>query len=76
MHIVGDHIDALKSLKGLWIECGDVDQYNLVYGARRLHRKLSEASVDHVYQEFSDNHSSVDYRLDESLPFLAEKLSQ
>jgi hypothetical protein len=27
------------------------------------------------YEEFPDNHSSVDYRMDESLPFLARALS-
>ncbi|MTH97246.1 esterase family protein [Roseibium sp. RKSG952] len=69
------HTDALKTLKGLWIDCGRVDQYNLVYGARRLHRKLEAAKVDHVYEEFDDNHSSVDYRMDESLPYLAERLT-
>ncbi len=30
----------LKKLKALWIDCGTQDQYNLVYGARRLHRRL------------------------------------
>ena len=75
VHIVDDHIDALRSLKGLWIECGDVDQYNLVYGARRLHAKLEAAGVEHVYQEFNDNHSSIDYRLDTSLPILFQALT-
>ncbi|MEJ8476006.1 alpha/beta hydrolase [Roseibium algae] len=68
------HTDALKSLKGLWIDCGTIDQYNLVYGARRMTRKLNEAGVDHVYEEFEDTHSSVDYRMDKSLPFLANAL--
>lgn len=71
-----DHIDDLKSLKGLWIDCGDVDQYNLVYGARRMHRKLEAVGVPHVYEEFPDNHSSVDYRMDKSLPFLANALAK
>jgi hypothetical protein len=31
--------------------------------------------VPHVYEEFADNHSSVDYRMDRSLPFLAKALS-
>ncbi len=65
----------LKKLKGLWIDCGAQDQYNLVYGARRLHRLLQTQGVDHVYEEFADNHSSVDYRMDRSLPFLAKALS-
>lgn len=71
-----DHIDDLNSLKGLWIDCGNIDQYNLVYGARRLHRKLEAAGVPHTYEEFPDNHSSVDYRMDKSLPFLAKALTE
>ena len=65
----------LKRLKGLWIDCGTQDQYNLVYGARRLHRRLTDQGVEHVYEEFADNHSSVDYRLDRSLPFLVAALT-
>ena len=30
--------------------------------------------VPHRYEEFPDDHSSVDYRMDESLPFLAKAL--
>ena len=69
------HAGNLKKLKALWIDCGDVDQYNLVYGARRLNRKLKAAGIVHVYEEFPDNHSSVDYRMDRSLPFLAKALT-
>jgi enterochelin esterase-like enzyme len=66
---------GLAKLKALWIDCGDVDQYNLVYGARRLNRVLDRLGIKHVYEEFPDNHSSVDYRMDRSLPYLAEALS-
>ncbi len=75
VNMADDKTDNLKKLKALWIDCGDIDQYELVYGARRLHRKLEAAGVDHVYEEFPDNHSSVDYRMDRSLPFLAKALS-
>jgi hypothetical protein len=68
--------DDLKKLKLLYIDCGDVDQYNLIYGARRMHRLLDASGVPHVYEEFPDNHSSVDYRMDKSLPLLAKALSQ
>ena len=67
--------EGMKKLKGLWIDCGDVDQYNLVYGARRLHRSLEKLGAAHVYEEFADNHSSVDYRMDRSLPFLVKALA-
>ncbi|KAA9006745.1 alpha/beta hydrolase [Histidinibacterium aquaticum] len=68
------HVPALKEMKALWIECGRVDQFNLLYGARRLTRLLKAAGVAHVYEEFDDNHSSIDYRLDQSLPVLVRAL--
>ncbi len=68
------HLDALSSLKILFVDCGDIDQYNLVYGARILHRMLDEAGIAHVYEEFHDNHSSIDYRMDRSLPLLVQAL--
>lgn len=66
---------GLAKLKMLYIDCGEIDQYNLVYGARRLHRVLENLGITHVYEEFPDNHSSVDYRMDRSLPLLAKALS-
>jgi enterochelin esterase-like enzyme len=74
LSLVEKHGEGLKKLKALYIDCGDVDQYNLVYGARRMHRRLDALGVKHVYEEFPDNHSSVDYRMDVSLPVLAKAL--
>ncbi len=75
VRIVDTHADNLRALKALYIDCGDADQYNLVYGARRLHRALERLDIPHRYEEFPDNHSSTDYRMDESLPFLAQALA-
>jgi enterochelin esterase-like enzyme len=66
---------GLVQLKALYIDCGDVDQFNLVYGARRLVRSLRRQKVAHRYEEFPDDHSNIDYRMDASLPFLAAALS-
>ena len=40
-----------------------------------IHKRLDEMGVPHIYEEFADDHSSVDYRMDKSLPFLAKALS-
>ena len=64
----------LKSLKGIFIDCGYKDQYNLVYGARQYNRKLQLLGIDHRYEEFPDNHSTIDYRMDISLPYLYEAI--
>lgn len=73
--LVERHGPGLKALKALYIDCGDVDQYSLVYGARRMHRRLDALGVQHVYEEFADDHSAVDYRMDVSLPILAKALA-
>lgn len=75
VRMVDRHVDNLKLLKGLWLDCGIYDQYNLLYGARRLNRKLLDYEIEHKYEEFKDNHSSTDYRLDSSLPFLVRALA-
>jgi S-formylglutathione hydrolase FrmB len=65
----------LKSLKFIFIDCGIYDQHYLHFGARRLNRVLNEYQIPHVFEEFPDNHSSLDYRLDRSLPLMAQALS-
>ncbi|GAB7127720.1 alpha/beta hydrolase-fold protein [Silvimonas sp. JCM 19000] len=74
VRLVDTQIDALKGLKGLYIDCGTLDQYNMIFGHRQLRNKLTAAGVPHRYEEFVDNHSSIDYRMDISLPFLAQAL--
>ncbi len=72
--IAREHRAALKSLRGIWIDCGWSDQYFIHYGARQLSLVLQGLGVNHVYEEFADTHSSIDYRLDASLPFLYKAL--
>ena len=74
IHLVGKYKANLKSLHGVYIDCGWRDQYHLHFGARILSRELALHGVKHVYEEFDDTHSSVDYRMDVSLPFLYRAL--
>lgn len=66
--------DAFASLRGIYIDCGRKDQYHLLWGARMLHDALSKRGIPHRYEEFDDDHSDVDYRMDESLPWLWERV--
>ncbi len=65
---------ALKTLKGLYIDCGWRDQYHIHFGSRILSRELRRAGVPHRYEEFDGTHSGVDHRMDRSLPFLSRAL--
>jgi len=72
--LVPRHARSLKRLKGIYIDCGWRDQYHIHYGARQLSRALENAGIAHHYEEFDDNHSDIDYRMDVSLPFLYHAL--
>ena len=74
IHMVAGHAKALKSLRGIYIDCGARDQYHIHYGTRILSKRLAEAGIRHRYEEFDDTHSDIDYRMDVSLPFLAKAL--
>ena len=74
IHMVTRHAAALRSLRGLYVDCGWRDQYHIHYGCRILSRRLSAAGIAHRYEEFDDDHSDIDYRMDLSLPFLARAL--
>lgn len=67
--------ENLRRLHGLFIDCGSRDQYFVQYGARSFTQKLSALGIAHRYEEFDDNHSSIDYRMDVSLPFLYAALT-
>jgi len=64
----------LKTLRGIYIDCGWKDQFHIHYGTRLLSARLSAAGIRHRYEEFDDNHSDIDYRMDVSLPFLGNAL--
>jgi enterochelin esterase family protein len=72
--IIDQHADALRGLRLLYLDCGFRDQFNLHYGARQFVRRLAERGIAHEYEEFDDDHSSVQYRYDVSLPRLAAAL--
>jgi enterochelin esterase-like enzyme len=74
--LVDNHANALRRLKAIWLDCGDRDQFRMHFGMRRFHRKLEKYGVPHVYEEFDDDHTDVDYRMDGFLPFLAKVLSR
>lgn len=74
VNLVKQYRANLKSLRGIYIDCGWRDQYHIHYGCRILSKRLQAAGIRHTYEEFDDTHSDVDYRMDLSLPFLSHAL--
>jgi enterochelin esterase-like enzyme len=74
VNLVTKYRANLKSLRVLYIDCGWRDQYYIHYGSRLLSQRLAAAGIRHRYEEFDDDHSDIDYRMDVSLPFLVKAL--
>jgi len=74
INLVSTYQKNLKTLRAIYIDCGWRDQYQIHYGARILSKRLAAARIRHTYEEFDDNHSDIDYRMDVSLPFLYRAL--
>ena len=74
INLVAKYRADLKTLHGIYIDCGWRDQYQIHYGTRILSKRLATAGIRHTYEEFDDNHSDIDYRMDVSLPYLYRSL--
>jgi len=68
VNMVEKRARALRRMRLVYIDCGTKDEWNLIWGARVLHGKLTALGVRHVYEEFDDGHLNVTYRYDVSLP--------
>jgi hypothetical protein len=72
--LVGRYQKNLRKLRGIFLDCGWRDQYQIHYGIRILSQRLREHRIAHVHEEFDGTHSAIDYRMDRSLPFLYRAL--
>ena len=62
----------LKAIKKFILDCRkDTDPD----GRQVVENECGELCHQHRYEEFADYHTGVNYRMDESLPFLAPALS-
>ncbi|MEX0637524.1 MAG: hypothetical protein WD155_02180, partial [Burkholderiales bacterium] len=57
-----------------WVQVAPPAQSSASSAARILSRRLAEAGIRHRYEEFDDDRSDIDYRMDASLPFLHRAL--
>jgi enterochelin esterase-like enzyme len=76
LNMVERGAEALRSLHALYIDAGSYDQFRIQFGTRALVDRLESLNVDFHYEEFEGSHTSIDWRLDVSLPLLANALKK
>lgn len=74
VHMLARYRKNLAKLKTRFIDCGTRDQYHLHWGARIFAKRAKEAGVPFRHEEFDDDHSSISYRYDRSMPFLSRAM--
>jgi enterochelin esterase-like enzyme len=74
IRIVEDHLDALRSMRSIYFDCGIRDEYNLFLGARRLHQILDQHGIEHTYFEHEGGHRNINWRYEYSLPIITQAL--
>ena len=62
------HQQAWRSLRYLYLDCGEWDELNFAVGTRVIERRLNELDIPADVEFFDDGHLGVGYRYDVSLP--------
>lgn len=72
--LVDEHAKNLRSLKLLFFDCGNRDEYNLLFGARQFAKKLDDFQVPYRYEEFDGGHRNISFRFDVSLAAISDRM--
>ena len=72
--IVDKHLDALRSLRLIYLDAGLRDEFNLQYGARIFAKRLHARGINFVHEEFDDGHFDIQYRYDHSLKAISDAM--
>lgn len=76
VRMVPQHAESLRTMKAIYIDAGNRDQFFLDLGAIAFRDALAHVGVTDVFFElFDGTHSAVEYRYPLSLKYLAERLS-
>ena len=71
-----EYLEAYRSMRYIYLDCGLWDDLNFAPGTRVMSRKLSAAGIAHDCEFFPDGHVDVPYRNDISLPRLVGALER
>jgi dienelactone hydrolase len=78
VRMVPRYADALRSMKAVWIDAGNRDEWFLDVGAQAFRAALAEVGVpdDVIHLELFDaGHMSIGYRYPLSLAWLCERIA-
>ncbi|HEX4817236.1 MAG TPA: alpha/beta hydrolase-fold protein [Nonomuraea sp.] len=72
------YAEALRSMRAIWVDAGDKDEYYLDFGAVAFRRALEAAGVPDervCFELFDAGHGGIDYRYPLALAWLTRRLT-
>ncbi|MCX6070603.1 MAG: alpha/beta hydrolase-fold protein [Chloroflexi bacterium] len=66
-----DRAESLRSLRLLYMDCGNHDEYSIHLGCRVMARELTRLGIRHRYEEFDGGHRGTQHRYDVSFAALS-----
>ncbi|TMC50141.1 MAG: enterochelin esterase [Chloroflexi bacterium] len=67
--------EALRGLRGVFLDAGESDEYYLDLGAAAMHAVLRDLGVEHRYETFPGRHSGIAHRYPIGYAFAARALA-
>jgi S-formylglutathione hydrolase FrmB len=76
VRMVPGHAEALRSLRGIYIEGGSRDEFFLDLGAIGFRDALADVGITDVrFETFDGGHGSIEYRYPVAMRYLAERIA-
>ncbi len=69
------HLDALKSMRVIYLDAGNRDEPFLDLGAQAFSNELRKGGIDHTFELFAGGHGGIAYRYPGALKVLADALA-
>jgi S-formylglutathione hydrolase FrmB len=76
VRMVPQHVESLRGMRAIYVDCGKRDQFFLDLGALAFRQALADIGVTDVWFELFDaTHMGIEYRYPLGLRYLAERLA-
>jgi hypothetical protein len=75
VRMASGHAEALRSMRGIYLDAGKHDEWNLDVGAAAFGAELDALGIEYTFELFDAGHGGIEYRYPIGLGFLAERLS-
>lgn len=76
VRMVPRYAEALRSLRAVWVDAGNRDDYYLDVGAQAFVAELGKIGVTPFFELYDATHAAIEYRYPLAMRFLAERLAR